>query len=107
MPTAAPTTRPPMMTGHCTTPCANVATSAMTIPTMESRLPKRAVLGELMYLKPRINRTPVIRYATLYHVAYCAAASMLVALLYDARSRPEHREHPLRHGVSTEHVERS
>src|ERR1700678_2735449 len=106
MPTAAPTTKPPMITGHCTTPCANVAMSAMTMPAIERRLPKRAVFGELMYFRPRMNRIPVMRYATLYHVAVCATASMLVVLLRDDRARAEHREHPLRHGVAAEDVER-
>src|ERR1700679_2852357 len=106
MPTAAPTTKPPIITGHCTTPCANVAINAMTMPAIERRLPKRAVFGELMYFRPRMNRIPVIRYATLSQVAYCETASTLVVLLSDDRARPEHREHPLRHGVSAENVER-
>ena len=50
-----------MITGHCTTPCANVATSATTMPAIESRLPKRAVFGELMYFRPRMNKIPVMR----------------------------------------------
>ena len=64
-----------MITGHCTIPCASVATSAITMPAIESRLPRRAVRGELIYFSPRMNRIPVIRYATLYHVAYCVTVS--------------------------------
>src|SRR5665213_329982 len=107
MPTAAPTIRPARMTYHWTTPCANVATSATTMPAIESRLPKRAVFGELMYLSPRMNRIPVIRYAPLYHVAYGVTASTLVVLLCNDRTRLEHPEHALRHGVTAEDVERS
>src|ERR1700722_3254994 len=109
MPTAAPTTRPPMITGHCTMPCANVAIRATTMPAIESRLPKRAVRGELMYLSPRMNRIPVIRYAALYHVAYCVTVSTLLVLLYnggDGGSRPEHRQHAFGHGVTAEDVQR-
>ncbi len=46
------------------------------MPAIESRLPKRAVRGELMYFKPRMNKIPVIKYATLYHVAYCVTVSI-------------------------------
>src|SRR5580698_6611273 len=109
MPTAAPTTKPPMITGHCTMPWANVAIRATTMPAIESRLPKRAVRGELMYLSPRMNRIPVIRYATLYHVAYCVAASTLRVLLFDGRdggARFEHRQHAFGDGVAAEDVQR-
>jgi hypothetical protein len=44
-----------MITGHWTMPCANVAISAITMPAIERRLPKRAVFGELRY-EPRMNR---------------------------------------------------
>ena len=75
------------------------------MPAIERRLPKRAVFGELMYLSPRMNKIPVIKYATLYHVAFCAIAFMLVVLLRDGGARFEHREHPLGDGVAAENVE--
>ena len=61
--------------------------SAMTMPAIERRLPKRAVFGELMYLSPRMNKIPVIKYATLYHVAYAVTVAfmLVVRLLRDDR----------------------
>ena len=73
----------------------------------EIRLPSRAVFGELRKRSPRMKRIPVTRYAMStgfaggfggIHVR-CPRGGGVCA-------RPEHREHPFRHRVAAEDVQR-
>src|SRR5450759_5510718 len=84
-------------------------TTAMTMPSDESRLPLRAVTGEFIKCRPRTKKAAPMRNAIWTRCWRLVAimtgpssASGLVGL--GGRASPEHLEHPIRDPVSTHDV---
>src|ERR1035437_3957379 len=85
------------------------ATTAMTIPIDESRLPLRAVTGEFIRCRPRTKNAAPTRNATctrcwrlLTSMAGTSSAGGLVG--FGRRASPEHLEHPIGDPITTHDI---
>src|SRR5215213_4371033 len=103
MPIAAPTIVPTaIIQKEIICRSSRVAANARVIPIAASRLPDRAVAGELSCFNPSMKRMA----ATMYAMAMPDSRTSSI-LLFLHVSLAEHLQHPVRHDKTAEDVRRS